>query len=498
MFDISNETIGFVVLFFCVIAFFIYISKYGSPFSQTQKPTQTESPTSTQTPSETQTESPTSTQTPSETQTPSTTQTPTETQTPSTTQSPISTQTPTETQSSTPLPINKLFPSKRWDKFNSNMLFFYINSDNNMLDTYEVGYSSVYDSATNRNPMNIFNSELDTRGGGPSWANNNYTNGIYNGTISLNNSYKGDYIYIRLPKSIKLTKYTFTARPGLVQRAPGEWKIYGSIDGVTWNEISEASVTNKIGITDYNSSNQYTKTVTTDSLYNYFGLVVNKTADNSTILNFYQWQIYGDILNTQNTQNTSTIDTERLYSPNKRWNRKINNTAFSIDTAEYGNGIYEVEYSSVYDSATNRNPINIFNPELDTTGGGPSWANNNYINGIYNGTISLNNSYKGDYIYIRLPKSIKLTKYTFTARPGFVVRAPGEWKIYGSIDGMTWNEISEASVTNKIDITDYNSSNQYTKTVTTDTSYNYFGLVVNKTAGNSTILNLYQWQIYGI
>jgi hypothetical protein len=343
--------------------------------------------------------------------------------------------------------------------------------------------------------MNIFNPELDTRGGGPSWANNNYTNGIYNGTISLNNSYKGDYAYIRLPKSIKLTKYTFTARPGLVQRAPGEWKIYGSIDGVTWNEIPEASVTNKIGITDYNSSNQYTKTVTTDSLYNYFGLVVNKTADNSTILNFYQWQIYGDILN---TQNTSIIDTERLYSPNKRWNRKINNTAFSIDTAEYGNGIYEVEYSSVYDSATNRNPMNIFNPELDTTGGGPSWANNNYTNGIYNGTISLNNSYKGDYIYIRLPKSIKLTKYTFTARPDLVVRAPGEWKIYGSVDGMTWNEISEASVTNKIGITDYNSSNQYTKTVTSDTSYNYFGLVVNKTAGNSTILNLYQWQIYGV
>ena len=63
---------------------------------------------------------------------------------------------------------------------------------------------------------------------------------------------------------------------------------------------------------------------------------------------------------------------------------------------------------------------------------------------------------------------------------------------------MTWNEIPEASVTNKIGITDYNSSNQYTKTVTTDTSYNYFGLVVNKTAGNSTILNFYQWQIYGI
>ena len=191
------------------------------------------------------------------------------------------------------LPINKLFPSQRWDKFNSNMLFFYINSDNNMIDTYEVGYSSLYDNAFSRNPINIFNYVIDQTGGGPSWANNNYTNGVYNGTISLNNSYKGDYVYIRLPKPIKLTKYTFTSSYLDPKRAPGEWKIYGSIDGVIWNEIPEASVTNKISTTDYNSSNQYTKTVTSTTLYNYFGLVVNKLAGNSSILNFYQWQIYG-------------------------------------------------------------------------------------------------------------------------------------------------------------------------------------------------------------
>jgi hypothetical protein len=224
-------------------------------------------------------------------------------------------------------------------------------------------------------------------------------------------------------------------------------------------------------------------------------LVANKLAGNSTILNFYQWQIYGDILN---TQNTSTNDIERLYSPNKRWDRIINNNAFSIDTAEYGNGIYEVGYSSLYDDALPRNPINIFSSELNQVGGGPSWTNYNYTNGIYNGTISLDNSYKGDYVYIRLPKPIKLTKYTFTSSYLDPKRAPGEWKIYGSIDGVIWNEIPEASVTNKISTTDYNSSNQYTKTVTSTTLYNYFGLVVNKLAGNSSILNFYQWQIYGI
>jgi len=432
------------------------------------------------------------------TSSPSTTTSSPSTTTPSTTTSSPSTTTqppPSESQPSSPLPINKLFPSQRWAKFNSNMLFFYINSDNNIIDTYEVGYSSLYDGATERNPINLFNSQTDQTGGGPSWANNNYTNGIYNGIISLDNSYKGDYVYIRLPKSIKLTKYTLTARPGSVERAPGEWKIYGSVDGKIWDEIPEASVTNRISATDYNSSNQYTQTVTTTTLYNYFGLVVNKLAGNTSLLNFYQWQIYGDILN---TQNTSTTDTERLYSPTKRWNRMINNTAFSIDTAEYGNGIYEVGYSSLYDGAIERNPINIFSSELNQIGGGPSWANYNYTNGIYNGTISLDNSYKGDYVYIRLPKPIKLTKYTFTSSYLDPKRAPGEWKIYGSIDGTIWDEIPEASVTNRISTTDYNSSNQYTKTVTTTSLYNYFGLVVNKLAGNSSILNFYQWQIYGI
>jgi hypothetical protein len=454
MFNISNKTLGGVFLFFILLFLFIYFSKYGSPWSQT--------PTPTQTPSETQT--------------------------------PTESKTPTPTTTLTPLPINKLFPSQRWNKYISNMLFFSIDADNNMLDTYAVGYSSLYDNAFSRNPINIFNYAIDQAGGGPSWANNNYTSGIYNSTLSLNDSYKGDYVYIRLPKPIKLKKYTLTARPGSVERAPGEWKIYGSIDGATWDEIPEASVTNKISVTDYNSSNQYTKTVTSGSLYNYLGLVANKLAGNSTILNFYQWQIYGDILN---TQNTSTIDAERLYASNKRWKQVTNNNAFSIDTAEYGNGIYEVGYSSLYDDASSRNPINIFNYTIDQTGGGPSWANNNYTSGIYNGTISLNNSYKGDYVYIRLPKPIKLTKYTLTSSYLDPKRAPGEWKIYGSIDGTTWDEIPEASVTNKISVTDYNSSNQYTKTVASASLYNYFGLVVNKLAGNSTILNFYQWQIYG-
>ena len=42
---------------------------------------------------------------------------------------------------------------------------------------------------------------------------------------------------------------------------------------------------------------------------------------------------------------------------------------------------------------------------------------------------------------------IKLTKFTFSARTGYVAGCPGKWKMYGSNDEINWNYIPDASNT---------------------------------------------------
>ena len=63
-----------------------------------------------------------------------------------------------------------------------------------------------------------------------------------------------------------------------------------------------------------------------------------------------------------------------------------------------------------------------------------------------------------------LPNPIILTKYNFIARSA--VRAPGEWKCYGSNDGSTFIEIVEASNLSRLTTTYYTTNNNiYTKNI---------------------------------
>ena len=80
---------------------------------------------------------------------------------------------------------------------------------------------------------------------------------------------KGEWIYYRLPKQISLYKYTISS----VNNRPRTWIIYGSNDETNWTEIKDAS--QKEIVSEYNSSNTYTKILNNNSeLYQYFGIVI--------------------------------------------------------------------------------------------------------------------------------------------------------------------------------------------------------------------------------
>jgi len=73
------------------------------------------------------------------------------------------------------------------------------------------------------------------------------------------------------------------------------------------------------------------------------------------------------------------------------------------------------------------------------------WKSATYasITGNYTGTSYIKNDYLGDWIVIKFPYKIVLTRFRFYNQ--LIVRAPSLWKCYGSNDGINFTEITEAS-----------------------------------------------------
>lgn len=173
---------------------------------------------------------------------------------------------------------------------------------------------------------------------------------------------------------------------------------------------------------------------------------------------------------------------ERMYPPI----RNLTSSSHTISNEDYGNGLYETSQSESYDSISDG--YSAFNTSMDS---GPHF-NAKYTNGIYNGSDFLVSDYIGDWITIKMPIDIKLTKYGFKQRTlTYNNRAPGIYKIYGSNNGTNWTEL-----VNKTTTITYSNDN-FEESVITSQTYNYFGLVVNKLLGLDSFLNFDEWYIYG-
>ncbi len=106
---------------------------------------------------------------------------------------------------------------------------------------------------------------------------------------TLDGSYYGDWVTVKMPEKIQIVRCSFIARSGLVQRAPTKFRLYGSNDGSTWalihNQAAALPYSGDIGRVD----------ISTQTEYNHFGLVVSElsaTGPSNDVLNFLQWDIY--------------------------------------------------------------------------------------------------------------------------------------------------------------------------------------------------------------
>ncbi len=129
----------------------------------------------------------------------------------------------------------------------------------------------------------------------PRFANSLYNSGtgLYIGNDTLDGSYYGDFVVIRLPVQISLSRYRIYQFTDTQTKAPSLWKVFGSNDGNSFYEISTASQTTRL--TSYTNS-YYEKTISgTTPLYSYIAFVFSAllSVSGQTELSFSELQLFG-------------------------------------------------------------------------------------------------------------------------------------------------------------------------------------------------------------
>ena len=180
-------------------------------------------------------------------------------------------------------------------------------------------------------------------------------------------------------------------------------------------------------------------------------------------------------------------------------NKLVYRSLLYLDTQSitYGSGFYEIFSSSSFDTPTTKDKL--FNYNI-TDSIYPRWAINQYNSGTgnYQENNSIDNVYYGDWIIIKTPQPILLTRYRIYQRSDFLTKAPSLWKVYGSKDGITFTEITEAHQTTRL--TSYTGT-YYEKSLASSftTLYNYIGFVFSAllSVSGATDLSFAELQIFG-
>jgi hypothetical protein len=167
----------------------------------------------------------------------------------------------------------------------------------------------------------------------------------------------------------------------------------------------------------------------------------------------------------------------------------------------YGSGVYEIYSSSRYNPSEYQKR-DLFNYATTTNEVGGHWASGQYTQfGVYQGVAYIKPDYLGDFLVVKLPNPIILTKFRFYPRLGLNFRIPGEFKFYGSMNNIDYTEITQASqITPRLTTNDI-INGYYEKTLAAgfNTPYLYIGFAVNKLMGTNfpDCVNFQEFQIYG-
>jgi hypothetical protein len=199
-----------------------------------------------------------------------------------------------------------------------------------------------------------------------------------------------------------------------------------------------------------------------------------------------QKQFPEKIYDSSTTETTTTFLGKSVYTQ-----------TFTLTTGVYSNGVYTLYSSSSYGASLDKKLL--FNYNLSETTTSTHWFQGYTSGGVYNGTNHIVSNFLGDWIVIKLPLAIVLSKFRFYNRSGFLARSPGLWRCYGSVDGITFTLIPEASNDINFLTTSSYSSGFYEKVLASSfqTPYTYIGFTISKLSGSDTLLNFAELQLFG-
>jgi len=357
----------------------------------------------------------------------------------------------------------------------------------------------------------------------------NVTTGNYNNsganitsTFVSGTDIRGEWVQLYYDKGFVANSITISGIAASNAKCPKDFIVAGSKEGSNWILLSS-----QVGIMSYASSNTFT--IYNFTSYNFYRLIVTKTIT-ATDLSIADIS-FGGNPNTSFTPldnyNILLYNTNEKQFPPRIWDIApvaevpSSNEIFNIIPLSYqrqqfslnNHGTYTIYSSTTWNSTLGNSKANLFDYNLtETTEYGATWKPDNYANGVLAAvantyTIGLNNSYRGDWIIVKFPFPIILTRFRFYRRNDIIDRSPGFWKCYGSNDGVNWTEITEAShIPPSLSIATYTTTNDgssyyYQKIVSNlDIPYLYIGWVVNQLAGTNVLancINFSELQIFG-
>ena len=120
-------------------------------------------------------------------------------------------------------------------------------------------------------------------------------------------SYYGDWIIVKFPNPISLSRIIIYINPLYINFAPSLWKFFGSFNGTLYTEIVEFS-NNTTALTINNYLGNLYQIVVSNILpsYTYYGIVVKNITGNGTTLHISNLQFYARSININNDNSILT------------------------------------------------------------------------------------------------------------------------------------------------------------------------------------------------
>jgi len=119
-----------------------------------------------------------------------------------------------------------------------------------------------------------------------------YTTGIVSG-------YNGEWVTVNLGEAMCLRQFKFIGRSdGYAGRRPLLFQVYGANDGVSWTLVYDQATTGGGALTgaSYDGASSWTSAVFAHTgVYQWYALCVSKCEAANGLLNFCEWQLFGNV-----------------------------------------------------------------------------------------------------------------------------------------------------------------------------------------------------------